>query len=1852
MRLKELFTKFIAGVMATSIFVSLVPTVPVSAKEADMAGTSAAYSASSSDSLPSFNLGNASSYSSSYSTTTPGDAAIEEDLDADRYSVTADTTVPAFSQNKGLEKWAVKSSYKGTDKTYCLTLATGASGGETVLYYCIKYKNKNGVSKQEYIFPNVDGADKTERLLLYYSKNQSIYNNGTKQLATSVGYKDNPAAEKPLDPFTVQSFVFEASDVIASVQKIDVYLERGQWTPQGMALYKVDEYRGYEEYGLVSGGKFFDFKGYMVAEMNKKNKGEQLTFNTSGSDKMYSVGGNYIKASITNYPANTQKRDFAINDSVYSLRLDFTDRFEGGIEAFVNSDAKTVSSYDGIVEDLAVELQYQDTHGWTRKVLLPVILNSYATLKNTNPNDKIMGFAQRGDTIAFQGLLPEFASVIGETVIYTGNNARKEISNKGVTLSSSGGKRGSSVSTTGATDDISLSGISLYKGGCMPYIQGGTDINNQQVAGATVQYTFENSDPIYYYTIAGDDGRKIYPNSTDKLSMKPYTKGNSVVAGPAGGDKYLITLYTNDSQTGATESDIGIKIHYSTMEDPDYDEKTPVYHVKEEASKYMGKWPTANDKDFVLESGLVAGGKISFVATIEDVRDFTGVEITVDGEDEWIMDNLVISYLESYKSRRAYNTPYEQAGVRSNFFLQRDAVAAELFNLRTSIPLVYDENGNEVGANGKKVKEKILDEDGKPVLDKEGNPTYRELENIEYSKFENQLFFGNDTYTISFNSEKTLDVRKIDYSKVMYSMTHEQTQVNWGFFKKRKTYEIAVEVAPDDAHDSGNGNAGSKNHFYFQLVFENGRSGYVLANQQITSDGFRSNMTEVFYISTNQDYGEVNKIRIIPEDVASDADPYDKLNIKSITVSESTNGGSYLSYVFNDIGWIEIDYHDEGETSSLRSRQARTQEEIAKEFERSYKESRVKILCEIPYLPWDGDFGYFTGNIKAKIYYTRASDGIVKDIECDVAKLMAQYQGISATTVEGATNPDDEVVSADGSGYRTNPKYMMRPYHTDRFILPAIADLGSINSIEFTVTNVTDKACRWDMGKISLSQVIEDGAIQKNANDELYRNMTVKKLCTQDGDKTVGTDLPVGMATPIEPITFTNKIEWKSQTWATPVSRLPENNDDKINVYIYPTLGSKNDTGAQVDLLRFKYFIPYSQYMTQSQNNLAGITDGLGRNVYYYKGLPTNNMVLPSELVARCVNSNVVFDKAIVQHMRGNTVVGTYPYYFGEQSGVRGASADYAVDESLIDITEERLAIQFGPGTPEQGLVQEARDVAVSFTYTSTIDDGKQEYQSPYVYLTDQGYQEISEGLFAELKFEVPYVKEITGYTIAGYGELKGNIDAAAAEVYSVKAEDRELDTSTGAKKTLKRTKRSYTAFAETYALSDRLTPHKATSHELNGEGAVAPVSVTFTTSDAMKNAESGTDSAVSMVFTYRTDADGIKTKKFVDITRYIQPELNKQAGETTINDELTTDEQEETINKRQFFTGYDQTVKVFLPELNKKLQILSVKVLPYNAIEDAADESTPEAEETKVEEVDVTELSDDQVKDTNSLSAQVLASLNASWSISKLYMEVGFDRDAHFERNIDQTFKGIENGGIIRLVDLNVTCSASMTDVGALTFEDSEVTVVGKSNDVITGVMAVMGSTAGFKVRAYEMVGSAPVEVTNDTVAYDTAKSGFSFTTPVNDSGELKIYKIEIIPTEGEDLKYTINLTVKSDEKKAPLDVTCSASMTDVGPITFTDKVATVNGKSNDVISGVMAVTGSTAGFSVRAYALVGSESTEVTNETVTSDTANGSFNFTTPVNDSGSPKLYRIEIIPTEAEDMKYTINLTVDSSTDEGE
>ena len=97
--------------------------------------------------------------------------------------------------------------------------------------------------------------------------------------------------------------------------------------------------------------------------------------------------------------------------------------------------------------------------------------------------------------------------------------------------------------------------------------------------------------------------------------------------------------------------------------------------------------------DYIENAGLVRGGQISFLIDCPSFYDFAGAKVNITGKDDWVMDNMTVSYLDTYKRRRAYLVETSQGSTTSHFWVQREAITAKIFDLKASIVNVVDENG-------------------------------------------------------------------------------------------------------------------------------------------------------------------------------------------------------------------------------------------------------------------------------------------------------------------------------------------------------------------------------------------------------------------------------------------------------------------------------------------------------------------------------------------------------------------------------------------------------------------------------------------------------------------------------------------------------------------------------------------------------------------------------------------------------------------------------------------------------------------------------------------------------------------------------------------------------------------------------------------------------------------------------------------------------------------------------------------------------------------------------------------------------------------------------------------------------
>ena len=1751
------------------------------------------------------------------------------------YKVTSDPA-PSFVSFRGMADWRDRKVITAPENTYVLTAATGASAGDNVLYFGIKYLDQKGVARSQYVFPGIDAGSRSGAFLSYYAKKNAgvtdIYKTyGAKSLA-QLFYKEEVKDDTTLASWTVQDYAFQTDAPIAKVLSVDVYMSKGQWTVQGLALYRMTTYKGYEEYGLVSGKHFLDFQGYMIAELVKKNPGT-LTLKTGAVDTMISIGGtDSLYFDIQNYTDQNHTREYAVKDSLYSFRMDFSDMDGAAIAAFQNFTGEKIRGDMGIVENITMEFQYRDRHGWTRKVALPVILSSFLMAYMGEGDSTIYGFAQKGETIAFQGVLPEFDSLAGAVTLRIGNSARKVVSDNGITTGKATSKMEKSITAT-AGASLRVAGVSMYKGGCMAYIRGGTDSNGVHLAGASLEYMFESAEPFQYYTTT-ESGQMIGAGGSTSLTLKQYKSGSPIVA-TAGkkNDTFLVTLYTSDKTNAGTRGDVTVRFSYLDAEgDVGH---TQTYSAKTAAESFLGPWPSTTGGSYISESGLQQGSSITFMIEAKNLQEFTNAEVSHNGTDFWEMKNLTICYLESYSSRRAYQAPASVTGTK--FWITRDMMFAEIFNLEKTTSTITDEDGNPINGDGTNPGERkqLVDENGNLVYDN-GKPVYVDGDQGDngYRITGGQLFVGDQTLNIDFGKGMATDVRETDFSTVLYSMSHDQTQVDWGFFKKKKIYNVAVQVAKDSETDTGNGDAGSVNYFYFQLEFKSGkRSGYVLANQQLAGDAFRSGTLSVFTIATNRDYGEVTKVNIVAEDLSQDATPFDKLNIESITVSEQTTGGTNISYVFDQIGWIDIDYRDDAERASMRGLRARSEQELAKTYDKPYQERSVKLLCEISTLPWEEDYNQFQGSMWAKIDYIKASDNSVGTIEFDVVRCLEAYMNKAATNIDSATA--QKASRAAGQGMSSDPDTMFRPGKTDRFIIPTISDLKSIKNITFTAQTRNNESAVLNIGKVSVSQIVEDGPLQLTAGGEIYRNLKTKKLAINSESKVYSKTLLMGIPTDIGPITFTdNELVWSSEQWATPVSRIPESSDDTVNIYVYPTVNGGNTDNFHdkleepVDLnegggtvhANLAYNIPYSQQMAAACDLKVGI-DGKGHTLYYATGVKAPNFISALKLSIQCTDSKANFSHAIVQHVRDNVVIDTSTYDFMDTTAVLKLSANAGMNNLYVDKTEEKVLLSFGEGTPDMKLQGVNNDIAVSFKYISSIDGLSKEYQSPFVYLTDQEINSIREGLMAEITFNVPYVRAITGYEIAAYGNTGGEITASCAVVNHI---DKEEVNTIGQKVPVEKSRRSYSSFMESYTLSNRVTRHDTTSYSLYGENSVTPVSITFTSAEAAKTMVATKDAAVRMNLTYNDISGQVRRIRYEDIRKYIQGD-NKYFG-----------------------TGEPATISFFLSEMNSDMGIQSIDLLPYDPDVQIAVPGVAEPVNGANSAVDdlVTQMREGtgifaDGTATTDLMQSLYQARTATWTISKAEYEAGFRANV-LSREVAQTFEGLSNGGTLRLNTVSFTTYVAKNNAANTLIRNHLYQMVAVPGDLITGTVTLRATTAGFTARAYRMVGEAGEEVTDETIVISEVTRNFTFTVPRNLTGSLQIYRIDVSPVDAPDLVDSIYVSVESENIK--LTTTVALNGGTASPVT--DNMKVMVAKGGDLLKVMVSVENSTAGITVGAYRMVGDAGENVTNSTVTNLTAEG-FDFTVPENHSGSVVQYKIEISPLENYEAKDTIFLSVVST-----
>ena len=937
------------------------------------------------------------------------------------------------------------------------------------------------------------------------------------------------------------------------------------------------------------------------------------------------------------------------------------------------------------------------------------------------------------------------------------------------------------------------------------------------------------------------------------------------------------------------------------------------------------------------------------------------------------------------------------------------------------------------------------------------------------------LIVAGQSVTFSSGRGRVIRSEDLNFDDVRYSMPYEYTSRDYGYTRTSKTFDLIVKVADDPTAGNVNGDSGSKNYFYFQLLFKYGGSALVLANQQLSSDGFRAGMGETFSISVNRDYGELTSIRILPEDVQEDSDIFDKLNIEQITVTERVYGDSSTQYVADNVGWIGIDYHDSAEDSSIQGRSGRTIGNISKTVGISYKQTVVNFLAEINTLPWDTDYLQVEGSIACDLEYIDI-DGQPQTASFDVVKRMAEYMNKAPRVAEAASDGSNASLFTN-MGCISDPQWMLRPNHTDRFMLPSLPNAKSLSSITFYATSRNNKPGKWVIGSVSISRIIKDGGIVTlNSNGEYYRTMETRGFCENRKErKREELFLPAGTTQSLKLNFNENIIDWINyKTELSSVSRLPDSTNDELNIYIYPEDPERLNITNTAVKTAVQYTVPYSQVMQAKQSTLSVANSGTADAVFYTKGMSVPSMNNLVKMGIQCRDQYVLFDYAIVEQVRDGVVINTYHFKFHGESGLLGITKTPDDYTTVYEPMQQVVSLSLSEDSTEAALFattdtnSKTSNIAIAMRYTSTLDPGNTEYYSPYIYLTDIGINKIYPGMMIDVPFDIPYVKDIKGYKIASFGN---NVNAKVKGSMAVNYRNSSVNDASG------------TMIGGVYSSNGSFDIKNALmeydlAEGTTGEGSVAPLSIRFKTAKAMKGVESGTTTPVRATIYYTDQMGAAQTYQISDLRRFIQlTDTSPNAVTENDNDNTIANSTNNTWKfVREFETDSWKTVKLFLPECD---EIKSIWVCPYGG-----------------------------------------GDVDAMWYLEQFSGTLGIDKSikpySTFDRLIDEELKESTAGTEIALYD--VSMSTQLFANGVVTPSTNHfASATIESGDVAKITVKIRGGDRKYAVDTYEIVNGVKVKAPITSVSNKT-DTEFWFTPDENETRETKSYQISVY---SEDNKY-----------------------------------------------------------------------------------------------------------------------------------
>ncbi|MBR3718326.1 MAG: hypothetical protein IKN20_00490, partial [Firmicutes bacterium] len=1115
--------------------------------------------------------------------------------------------------------------------TYILEVSTGTNAGgaaaDNVMYFAVHYTDVNGRKRSEIIMPGIDAVERG----FTAARTAGNRNRRIQTVKNLFGYTTPDLIEgKAMGSVQTDQFLFTTPAKVQHFDKIQIFGQktnsRSEWVCQGMRIYSVDTLYGLDMYGWFSDKGYIDFAGTVAAEVGMNPGGGIFrwensggTFNIVGMDQTGGAAGVVL---VNSGEEQAYKDKYHLDIHVGTahasqsskrvlLRMDLADVGDGGFEALMGRyslGARSKISAQKFCECAALTIRYTDIYGCQRDVTLPLILNALGPVYETAGDISICGFAQQGDTLVVPALLPDFAKL--DTVsLLCGATAAAAKSN--LTLTGSDALRAERIAASDK-EKLSVLSFSAYTAAsCSAYLEGTT--------GATLLYNIQPGelDPGAYSTASSADGIVFDANAAKSLPLSYYTaesKHAPVLKPENRLDTYLITMSTDNVLTAGTVSDLTISFNYENMKG---NETTSArYNVKDYVRTFYGEWP-GNVVDFAYQYGLSQGSTIQFMIPIQNVNKFTGVNVKLEGNDEWQFSGISIAKVAAYTNHRAV---WEE--VASNEKMADGSGPRFLSHVRYSRTVSAPITSFTIGTvYPPGTVPPAPSEDGEGGSESAWTP--------------GSLIQDDDmTHTYDGKGSEVDRQEDIDWSQYQHYMSYADTQQNLGFTKPRCTYNVTVNVAGDKTNAEDD-DCGSRNLFYFQLVFEHGKSGCTLANQQIVGDAFRTGTKSTFKIVTSQDYGELSSIRVIPDNQDGNSDIYDKLKIQSIEVMKDTSDAFSPTWVADCTGedgkgsWVGIKYQDPGEVTSIKGASGHTVSELATTYLVTESSYTAKFLVAVSTGPYPNSTGIgadgqsatakneiLAGGLQVGFNYFDTDGQVQSFTNFDAIEAMNEYAGRT-----GKKTRTVEIEGEDGNVdyFVSDPAYQFRPSTTDYFYVN-VKDLYEFIDMNFTVRS--DVVTDWNISSVDIYMVRGTGTRYINSAGEYayrYANGEQPKLLTTwNRDENLIHHFNIyrklqdtaiesfDFALDLKPVEF----DENASAWSSTIAREPKSKDDTINLFLYPSTADTAAAPKDYDLtagIRFTDATNLLPRQVSTGSMSLGVASD-GSPVFYALGLNANNM--------------------------------------------------------------------------------------------------------------------------------------------------------------------------------------------------------------------------------------------------------------------------------------------------------------------------------------------------------------------------------------------------------------------------------------------------------------------------------------------------------------------------------------------------------------------------------------------------------------------------------------------------------------------